>query len=197
MHYLPFKRTFVLGLLTLCFTTAWAQGSPYSDIGRSPTQAELNALDISILPDGDGLPPGQGTAREGEPLYFAKCAVCHGPNLEGRREIGVSRLVGGNGTLGTENEVKSFLSYNPVITTMWDYIRRAMPRFEEGSLTHDQIYALTAYILYKGDLIGQDEVMNAETLAEVELPHRYRYVPSDLDDIADIEARDCWNGHCR
>jgi cytochrome c len=195
MHCLLFKRV-VAGLLALWFTSASAQQSPYGDIGRNPTQAELNAMDISILPDGTGLPPGQGTARQGEPVFFAKCAVCHGPNLEGRPEIGVSPLVGGIGTLATENEVRSFISYNPVITTMWDYIRRAMPRFNEGSLTHDEIYALTAFILYKGELIGQDEVMNARTLPQVELPNRYKYVPSDLDEIADIEARGCRNGHC-
>jgi cytochrome c len=189
MQYLPFKRIIALSLLSLCLTVSYAQESPYGDIGRSPTRAELNAMDISILPDGTGLPRGQGTARQGEPIFQAKCAVCHGANLEGRRDIGVSPLVG--------YDVKSFLSYNPVITTAWDYIRRAMPRFAEGSLTNDEVYALTAYILYKGDLIGQNEVMNAKTLAKVELPNRYNYVPSDLEDIPDIEARGCRNGHCR
>jgi len=197
MHYLPFKRILALGVLTLCFSTACAQGSPYSDIGRVPTQAEFNTMDISIMPDGDGLPPGQGTAREGEPLYFAKCASCHGPNLEGRRDIGVSPLVGGIGTMTSEKPVKSFISFNPVITTMWDYIRRGMPRFDEGSLTNDQIYALTAYILYKGDMIGQDHVMNAVTLAEVELPNRHGFVPAELDKIPDMDARGCRNGRCR
>jgi len=191
MHYLLFKRIVALGLLTLLFaTSACAQGSPYGDIGRSPTHAELDAMDISIMPDGDGLPLGQGTAREGEPLYFAKCASCHGPNLEGRRDIGVSPLVG-------EIPVKSFLSFNPVITTMWDYIRRGMPRFDEGSLTHDQIYALTAYILYKGNMINEQDVMNAETLAKVELPNRNAFVPAELDRIPDMEARGCRNGRCR
>jgi S-disulfanyl-L-cysteine oxidoreductase SoxD len=196
MHYLPFNRIIALGLLTLCFTAAGAQESPYGDIGSAPTQAELGALDISIMPNGDGLPPGQGTARQGEPLYFARCAVCHGPNMEGRRDYRVGRLAGGIGSLASDKPVKSFGSYNPFATTLWDYIRRAMPRFDEGSLSPDQIYALTAYILYKNAIIGQDEVMNAETLPEVEMPNRYGFIPSNLDDIHDIEARGCRNGHC-
>lgn len=196
MQYLQFKRIIALSLLTLYFNMAGAQESPYGDIGSTPTQAEFDALDISIMPNGDGLPPGQGTAQEGEPLYFAKCAVCHGPNLEGRRDYRVGRLAGGVGSLTTDKPMKSVGSYNPFTTTVWDYIRRAMPRFNEGSLSHDQIYALTAYILYKNDIIGQDKVMNAETLPEVEMPNRYGFIPSNLDDISDIEARGCRNGHC-
>jgi S-disulfanyl-L-cysteine oxidoreductase SoxD len=196
MHYLLFKRIVVTGLLALCFTAVAAQESPYSNIGSAPTQAELNTLDISIMPNGDGLPTGQGTASQGEPLYFSKCAVCHGPNLEGRRDYNVGRLAGGVGTLASEKPVQSFGSFNPYATTLWDYIRRAMPRFEEGSLTHDQIYALSAYILYKNDIIGQDEVMNADTLPKVKMPNRDGFIPSNLDDIADIKARGCRIGHC-
>ena len=196
MQYLLFNRIIALALLTLWFTAAGAQESPYGDIGSTPSQAEFNALDISIMPNGDGLPPGQGTAQEGELLYFSKCASCHGPNLEGRRDIRVNRLAGGVGSMGTDKQVKSFGSYNPFATTLWDYIRRAMPRFNEGSLTHDEIYALSAYILYKNDIIGQEEVMNADTLPEVEMPNRYGFIPSDLDEISDIEARGCRNGHC-
>ena len=196
MHYLPFKRIVATGLLALSFTIAVAQESPYSEIGNAPTQAELDALDISILPNGDGLPAGQGTAKDGEPLFMAKCAVCHGPNLEGRRDFNVGRLAGGIGTLASEKPVQSFGSFNPYATTLWDYIRRAMPRFAEGTLTHDQIYALSAYILYRNDIIGQDEVMNAETLPKVVMPNRDGFIPSNLDEIADIEARGCRIGHC-
>ena len=196
MHYLPFKRIVATGLVVLSFTVAVAQESPYGEIGNAPTQAELDALDISILPNGDGLPSGQGTAKDGEPLYLAKCAVCHGPKLEGRRDYNVGRLAGGIGTLASENPVQSFGSFNPYATTLWDYIRRAMPRFEEGTLTHDQTYALSAYILYKNDIIGQDEVMNAQTLPKVVMPNRDGFIPSNLDEISDIEARGCRIGHC-
>lgn len=197
MPYLLFKRGIVLGILSLCLTVAGAQESPFGDIGATPSQAEINDLDISIMPDGDGLPPGQGTARQGEPIYQTKCVMCHGPNLEGRRDYRVGRLAGGAGTIGTENAVKSFGSFNPVSTTLFDYIRRAMPRFEEGTLTNNEVYALSAYILYKSGLVGQDEVMNADTLAEVEMPNRNGFIPPALDDIPDIEARGCRNGRCR
>ena len=196
MQYLPFKRIVAVGLLSLYVTASSAQESPYTGIGSDPTQAEHDALDISILPNGDGLPTGQGTAKEGETLYISKCASCHGPNLEGRRDYNVGRLSGGIGTLASDNPVQSVGSYSPFATTIWDYIRRAMPRFAEGTLTHDQIYALSAYILYKNDIIGQDEVMNAETLPKVVMPNRYGFIPSNLDEIADIEARGCRIGHC-
>lgn len=197
MHSLLFKRIITLGFLLLCFTAVSAQESPYGDIGRTPTQAEVDALDISIMPDGEGLPPGEGTARQGEPLYQTKCIMCHGPNLEGRRDYRVGRLAGGVGTINTDKPVKSFGSYNPVVTTLWDYTRRAMPRFEEGSLSNDEVYALSAYILYKNGIIGQDEVMNAQTLPEVEMPNRNGFIPPALEDILDIEARGCRNGRCR
>lgn len=191
-----FKQLIPAILLALFFPTVSAQDSPFGELGVTPTPAELQALDISILPNGDGLPPGQGTAKEGEAVYLARCAVCHGPNLEGRRDYNVGRLAGGVGTLASEKPVQSFGSYNPYATTLWDYIRRAMPRFEEGTLTHDEIYALSAFILYKNDIISQDAVMNAETLPKVEMPNRNGFVPSNLDEIADIEARGCRIGHC-
>ncbi len=198
MHYfLMFNQVFMLGLLTLCFTTAWAQESPFGEVGRAPTSAEIEALDISIMPDGEGLPPGRGTAREGEPIYMTKCVMCHGPDLEGRRDYRVGRLAGGVGTINTEKPVKSFGSYNPVVTTLWDYTRRAMPRFNEGSLSNDEIYALSAYILYKNGIIGQNDVMNAETLPKVEMPNRNGFIPPALEDIPDIDARGCRNGRCR
>jgi S-disulfanyl-L-cysteine oxidoreductase SoxD len=197
MHSLLFKRIIALGLLTLCVIATSAQESPYGAIGRTPTQAEFEALDISIMPDGEGLPPGQGTARQGKPLYDTKCVMCHGPNLEGRRDYRVGRLAGGVGTMKSDKPVKSFGSYNPVVTTLWDYIRRAMPRFDEGSLSNNEIYALSAYILYKSDIIGEDEVMNAQTLPKVEMPNRNGFIPPALEDIPDIEARGCRSGRCR
>ncbi|MGY8815653.1 MAG: c-type cytochrome [Gammaproteobacteria bacterium] len=187
----------MLGLLTLYFSTASSQESPYGDIGYTPTQAEVETLDISIMPDGEGLPPGQGTARQGEPLYQTKCVMCHGPNLEGRRDYRVGRLAGGVGTMRTDKPVKSFGSYNPVVTTLWDYTRRAMPKFEEGSLSNEEVYALSAYILYKNGIIGQDEVMNAQSLPKVEMPNRNGFIPPALEDILDIEARGCRSGRCR
>jgi len=197
MHYLLFNRSLVLGLLTLLLTTVDAQESPFGDIGHTPSPAEIENLDISIMPDGEGLPPGQGTARQGEPIYNTKCVMCHGPNLEGRRDYRVGRLAGGVGTMKSDKRVKSFGSYNPVVTTLWDYTRRAMPKFEEGSLSNDEVYALSAYILYKSDIIGQDEVMNTETLPLVVMPNRHGFIPSALDEIPDIEARGCRSGRCR
>jgi hypothetical protein len=198
MHYsLMFKRGIILGLLTFGFTTVSAQDTPYSNVGRTPTKSEVEALDISIMPDGEGLPSGRGTAKQGEPLYQTKCVMCHGPNLEGRRDYRVGRLAGGVGTMKSEKPVKSFGSYNPVVTTLWDYIRRAMPKFEEGTLTNDEVYALSAYILYKNGIIGENEVMNARTLPKVEMPNRDNFIPPALEDIPDIETRGCSNGRCR
>lgn len=197
MHYSLFKRSVALCFLTLLFTTVSAQESPYSNIGQTPTQAEVEALDISIMPDGEGLPPGQGTARQGEPVYQTKCIMCHGPNLEGRRDYRVGRLAGGVGTIKSDKPIKSFGSYNPVVTTLWDYTRRAMPKFEEGSLSNNEVYALSAYILYKNGIIDQDEVMNAQTLPRVEMPNRNGFIPPALEDIPDIDARGCRNGRCR
>ena len=140
------------------------------NLGRIAPPEEIASWDISIGPDGAGLPLGSGTPKQGEAVYTAKCLVCHG-------EWGVGKpndaLVGGRGTLaGDQPPVKTVGSFWPYATTLFDYVRRAMPLNESKSLTNDEVYAVVAYLLQLNGIIGENEAINAQTLPKVRMPNR-------------------------
>lgn len=138
-------------------------------LGVPVTAEQFAAWDIGIGPDGEGLPPGSGTPAEGAEVYATHCIACHG--AEGAGQLN-DRLVGGHGTLTDAAPVRTIGSYWPYATTVFDYIRRAMPYTQPQSLTDDQVYALTAYLLQLNGVIGDEDEMNAETLPRVEMPNR-------------------------
>jgi len=143
--------------------------------GQPITPAEIAPWDISIGPDGAGLPPGRGTAAQGEAVYVAKCQACHGEKAAGRPN---DALVGGTGTLAPgKAPVKTVGSYWPYATTLFDYVRRAMPFQESQSLTSDEVYAVSAYILQLNEIIGKDDVLDAQTLPKVKMPNRDGFIP--------------------
>ena len=126
------------------------QSTPTS--ASTPSAEEIKQQDITVLPTGAGLPDGSGTPDQGEAIYKEKCAGCHGENGEGKPPTGVT-LVGGIGTLATAKPVKTIGSYWPYATSVWDYIHRSMPYTEPGTLTADETYALTAFLLFKNGII--------------------------------------------
>jgi mono/diheme cytochrome c family protein len=150
-------------------TLAFAQ-SP--NLGKPLTAADITAWDINILPDGTGLPPGSGTPADGARIYTAKCAMCHGENGKGGTN---ARLVGNEPIKNMESE-KTIANFWPFATTLFDYIRRAMPWRQPRSLTNNEVYSLTAYILSLNKLIGENETMNAQTLAKVRMPNRDGFI---------------------
>ena len=152
-----------------CACAAARAESP--DLGRVATPDEIAAWDISIEPSGAGLPAGSGTARAGAAIFAAKCAGCHGEAGGGKPN---DALVGGS--LTATPPVKTVGSYWPYATTLFDYIRRAMPLPESKSLKDDEVYALAAFILAQNKIIGEDDVMDARTLPQVKMPNRDGYV---------------------
>lgn len=148
---------------------AWAQ--PYG-IGRHATPEQIAGWNIDISPDGAGLPPGHGTAREGKAIYAQQCASCHGAEGEGGSVQPGPRLAGGRGTLMTAHPVKTVGSYWPYATTLFDYIRRSMPYNAPESLSADQLYAVTAYVLFLNGLVGEDAVLDVTSLPKVRMPNR-------------------------
>jgi len=163
--------------VTLAFIFALASTAAFAqtpNLGTPISEENITAWNIDILPDGTGLPPGSGTAVEGAPIYAAKCAACHGLNLEG----GVSlALVGGGALTDGIDARKTIKNFWPVSTTIFDYTRRAMPWLTPRTLSDDEVYALTAYLLAQNDIIGDDDVMNAETLPAVQMPNRDGFIP--------------------
>jgi mono/diheme cytochrome c family protein len=145
--------------------------------GSTVTESELKRF-TSPLPDGRGLPAGSGSVSEGKAVYMQSCASCHGQNLEGGPG---DRLIGGRGTLAnndpTKSPIKTIESYWPYATTLFDYIKRAMPFNAPGTLTDDQVYAVSAYILAQAKIIPEDARLDAKSLAAVRMPNRDGFIP--------------------
>jgi len=158
-------------------SVAWAGGGPgYHGpfgFGSVPSEAEIKAQDIAVRPDGAGLPPGRGTVAAGEQVYKAKCVACHGPT---GTEGPMDKLV------GEKLPVKTIGSFWPYATTVFDYIRRAQPYDKPGSLTDEEVYALTAWLLFRNNIIPVDQVIDADTLPKVRMPNRDGFVPDPRPD---------------
>ena len=184
------KSNFLLPVMALLACgTAMAQLPTYK-VGRPATEAEMRPWDAVVGSDGRELPPGKGTPQEGAALFAAKCAMCHGKDGQGgvRIEFGFtySRLVGGVGTLNTPNGIKTVGSYMPYATTIWDYINRAMPPFPlEKNLTPDNVYAAVAFLLYKNGIIKETDVMDKNSLLEVQMPNRHGFYPDPPQSVPD------------
>jgi cytochrome c len=143
------------------------------NLGQPATAGDVVAWDISVGPDGIGLPPGGGTAAKGAAVYEQKCQACHGAKGAGQAN---DRLVGGQSTLASKTPVRTIGSYWPYATTVFDYVRRAMPYIQPQSLSNDEVYALTAYLLYLNGIIGEQDEMNAQTLPKVAMPNRDNFI---------------------
>ena len=167
-----------VSVLAVVGSAANAQ-SPKYGIGRPPTAEEIQTWDISVFPDGTGLPEGSGTAAQGKDVYERRCAECHGNNGEGGEQ---GALVGGVGSLDSAKPVKTVVSYWPYATTLWDYTNRSMPFDTPGVLTNDQMYAVVAYVLFLGEVVGENDVMDAKTLPQVKMPNRDGFVADDRPD---------------
>jgi hypothetical protein len=176
-----FPKFLLVPALLGIFQVAWAQ-SPTYGVGRTPTAEEISAWDIAISPTGKELPSGQGTAKEGAVLYVRKgCAGCHGaigagahaPTLIGRKDLQDVHSASPVFCLAPcVNDSNTMAIHSPFATTIWDYINRGMPLGKEGSLTSNEVYALTAFLLYKSGIIKEDEVMDAQSLPKVKMPNR-------------------------
>ncbi len=155
----------------LAFGKVQAQEGP--DLGVEASAEEIAAWDISISPDGTGLPAGSGTASVGASIYAIQCLVCHGAEGSGQPN---DRLAGGHGSLDQVAPIKTVGSYWPFATTVFDYIRRAMPYLQPQSLTNDEVYALTAYILFLNGIVEENETIDAHTLPEVQMPNQESFI---------------------
>jgi S-disulfanyl-L-cysteine oxidoreductase SoxD len=165
-------------------STARAQGYPTTFRFGTPASAEdIAAVAISVGVDGKGLPPGRGDYATGRKIYEVACSACHGADLRGVAGLPnmpsgpALRLVGGRGTLTTKDPVMTVESYWPYATTLFDYVRRAMPFNAPGSLSDDEVYAVVAYILGEGQIIDKSATLDAEALPRVQMPNRDGFIP--------------------
>jgi S-disulfanyl-L-cysteine oxidoreductase SoxD len=163
-------------IVGLC-QAGWAQAPDYG-LGKTPTAAEIHAWDIAISPTGKELPPGHGTAKEGAQIYAQKCAACHGITGTGGPAPTLIKVQGMPVITSPSNQPGPLMAtYSPYATTIWDFINRGMPLGQEGTLKPDEVYALTAFLLYKNGVIQEDDVMDAQSLPKVKMPNRDGWAP--------------------
>lgn len=156
---------------------------PGYGIGRAPSAGEVAAWDLTIPFDGEGLPAGSGTAVLGRTVYVERCDSCHGDKGQDPK---YGMLAGGQGSLASAKPLRTVGSFWPYAPVLWSYIRRAQPLDEPGSLSADQVYAVTAYLLYLNGIIGEHDIMDANTLPQVRMPNRDGFVPDPRPDVTAI-----------
>jgi cytochrome c len=172
----------VLGLvLGLALASALAVGigpaaAQNGGLGKPLSEADIKQWDIAILPDGTNLPPGSGTPAQGAKIFAEKCSACHGEAAKGGVAPYYPALVGGQPLTNGIDTVKTIANYYAYATTVFDYTRRAMPYYMPRSLSDDEVYALTAYILAANKLIGDNDVMDAKSLPQVKMPNRDNFI---------------------
>lgn len=176
-----------LGVAAIALAVSGAVSAGPLGIGSTATAEMIAGWDIDIRPDGTGLPDGEGSVADGEGLYEAKCASCHGLFGEGAGRWPV--LAGGEGTLDTAHPEKTVGSYWPYASTLWDYIHRAMPYPAPQSLTDDEVYSISAYVLYLNDIVDDDFIANKETFAQVKMPNEPNFY---IDDRPDVQNERCF-----
>lgn len=182
------RNILTVGLaLTLSAGIVWAGSAPDRQepmhgygLGRPATEQEVRAWNIDVAPTGEGLPAGQGTAKQGAVLFAARCAACHGPTGQ---EGPMDRLVGGVGTLASPHPIKTIGSYWPYATTLYDYVHRAMPFSDPQSLSPDETYSLVAWLLYRNGILAEDAVLDARSLPEISMPNRRGFLPDPRPDV--------------
>ena len=160
------------GALVAFAQTTQTSVSVRAGLGKPIAEADIKPWDIAILPDGTNLPPGNGTAAEGAAIYAEKCVACHAEGGKGGASPGATALVGGAPLTNGIDTTKTIANYYPYATTVFDYIRRAMPFNAPRSLSDHEVYALTAYILALNKLIDEKALMDAKTLPQVQMPNR-------------------------
>ena len=170
---MPDERMFFGAVaLSVLVSLGPVEGGETYGLGRLATPEEIAGWNIDVAPDGAGLPPGQGGVSEGETVFAAKCAACHGSHGEGKP---MDRLVGGFGTVFDMKSERTVGSFWPYATTLFDFVRRAMPLNAPQSLTPDETYAVCAYLLFLNKILPQDATLDAATLPKIEMPNRANF----------------------
>ncbi|SEG40780.1 cytochrome c [Methylobacterium sp. 190mf] len=170
----------LVGVALMIGSAGGALSAERYGIGRPATEAEISAWDIDVDRDGRKLPPGSGNIAHGRDVFEAQCTSCHGARGEGGTG---ERLVGGQGTLASTRPVKTVGSFWPYAPTLFDYIRRAMPMNAPQSLSDDDVYAVSGYVLYLNGLVPDGTVLDARSLAAIRMPNRDGFVPDPRPDV--------------
>ncbi len=190
LKFLKFFLITSLSCLTLNSALAGKLG-----LGRVATSQEIKAWDIDVRPDGQGLPEGKGSVSDGETIYGEKCASCHGEFGEGIDRWPV--LAGGQDSLKSDDPIKTIGSYWPYLSTVYDYIYRAMPFGDAQSLTHDEVYAITAYILNLNDIVDEDFVLSKDNFTSIRMPNEKNFIKDARPDTMLLKDKKACMKDCK
>lgn len=174
--YTPKTSMALTGLIAALAFVSNGVADERFNLGEPATQEQIAGWDIDVDPDGTGAPAGHGTVTQGKDIYASKCAMCHGAEGQGKP---MDRLVGGQGTLSSDKPVKTVGSYWPYASTVFDYIRRAMPFTAPGSLDNNEVYSVTAYLLFLNGVIDKDAKLDKEIIAQIKMPNRDGFIRPD------------------
>lgn len=169
--------------LALMSLQAGADSDARYGFGVTPTAEEIAEIDIDVMPDGRGLPDASGDHAQGQTVYETQCLACHGADLGGVKETGGAALIGGRDSLASGTPKKTIESYWPYASTVFDYVKRAMPFNAPGSLTDDEVYSVVAYILAEANIIDKTATLDATTLPQVEMPNKDGFIADPRPDI--------------
>jgi cytochrome c len=188
MHVFKQSRVRSLAALGLAFSAALllspsAGAEPKYGIGTPATPEQISGWNINIYPDGRNLPAGSATVMQGKEIYAAQCAACHG--AKGERGMG-NAIAGGMGSLATNKPVRTVGSYWPYATTLFDYIRRAMPITAPQTLSDEETYAVSGYVLFLNGLVSENATIDAKTLTDLQMPNRGGFVPDPRPDVGTV-----------
>jgi len=171
-----------LGAFPLISSAASGYGGPYN-FGTPASAADIAMLNIDVMPDGRGLPAGSGNYKTGKEVYTAKCMACHGADLAGVKGTGAAALIGGRGSLASGKPKKTVESYWPYASTVFDYVKRAMPFNAPGSLSDDEVYAVVAYVLGEAKIFDKSATLDAKSLPMIDMPNKDGFIADPRPDV--------------
>ena len=171
-----------LGAFPLISSAASGYGGPYN-FGTPASETDIAMLDIDAMPDGRGLPVGSGDYKTGKEVYTAKCMACHGADLGGVKGTGAAALIGGRGSLASGKPKKTVESYWPYASTVFDYVKRAMPFNAPGSLSDDEVYAVVAYVLGEAKIFDKSATLDAKSLPMIDMPNKDGFIADPRPDV--------------
>jgi len=177
---------FILSVVPIKSSAANGYGGPYN-FGTPASAADIALVDIDAMPDGRGLPPGSGSYQAGKLVYASNCMACHGADLGGVKGTGAAALIGGRDSLASGKPKKTVESYWPYASTVFDYVKRAMPFNAPGSLSDDEVYAVVAYVLGEANIVGKASIMNAKSLPMVDMPNKDGFISDPRPDVFNYE----------
>ena len=181
-----FILSFILSVVPIKSSAANGYGGPYN-FGTPASAADIALVDIDAMPDGRGLPPGSGNYQAGKLVYASNCMACHGADLGGVKGTGAAALIGGRDSLASGKPKKTVESYWPYASTVFDYVKRAMPFNAPGSLSDDEVYAVVAYVLGEANIVGKATIMNAKSLPMVDMPNKDGFISDPRPDVFNYE----------